>query len=237
MIFLISPSKTMKPCLENGIHTIPMFQQESRVLLQIIQKMTIEELRKLFACSSAIATENYHRFQQFEEVHTAIYAYIGQVYQGIHQVPLSSKQVQFLQEHLFIVSGLYGLVRPLDLIGLYRLPMDVKLQGLELFEYWKPYLKQELKGQLLVNLCSEEYAAAFEDESLSVIHIEFLTKEHRTPHSMKLKLLRGQMIHFIAVNRINDIESLQQIQVDNYTYDEVLSSGQRFIYKEQSTSL
>jgi uncharacterized protein len=237
MIYLISPSKTMKPHPCTADYSTPLFKKESQTLLQVIQQFNMEQLMTLFACSKAIATENFQRFQRFEEVHTAIYAYTGQVYQGIHQVPLHSEQIHFLQEHLFIVSGLYGLVRPLDVIGLYRLPMDLKLQEKELFCYWKPYLKSVLQNHQLVNLCSDEYFAAFKDESLDILTVEFLTKEQRTPHSMKLKYLRGQMIQFVAINRVNDVKSLQQIQVENYVYDEVLSSKQKLIYKEQSRSL
>jgi cytoplasmic iron level regulating protein YaaA (DUF328/UPF0246 family) len=237
MIFLISPSKTMKPHPCTTDYSTPMFKKESQVLLQVIQQFDIEQLMTLFACSKAIATDNYHRFQRFEEVHTAIYSYTGQVYQGIHKVPLNSDQIHFLQKHLYIVSGLYGLVRPLDVIGLYRLPMDLTLKEKELCCYWKPYLKPILQHHQLVNLCSDEYYAAFKDESLDIINVEFLTKEQRTPHSMKLKSLRGQMIQLVAINRVDDVESLQLVQVENYVYDEVLSSRQKLVYKEQSRSL
>ena len=233
MIILISPSKTMKQHHQEDGHSKPIFHEKSLSLLAILKQLSVEELVSFYGCSKTIALENQKRLFDFQENNRAIFSYTGQLFQGLQAMTFSKSEMNYLQEHVRVVSGLYGLVQPLDSIGLYRLPMESKLMGKSLDQFWKPLLVPKLLNHEIINVCSEEYARAFKDESLQVIDIVFLTKDERLPHSMKLKLLRGKFVRELVIHPISNRKQWSFVQVDNYYFQEKLSHPFKFVYQEK----
>lgn len=248
MLILISPAKTLDYSTPNFTEsTQPDFQTDTRALVRIMKKKSAKEIGELMHISENLAELNDERFKNFQNDFTevnskqAILAFKGDVYTKIDVDEYSKEDFEFAQEHLRILSGLYGLLKPLDLIQPYRLEMGIKLEnkkGKNLYEFWDKKISKAINaasnGNTIINLASQEYFKAVHLKSLKsrVITIDF--KEYKDD-SYKIvgffaKQARGMMSNFAIKNRIIDPEQLKTFSESGYEYSEKLSSDNNWIF-------
>jgi uncharacterized protein len=238
LILLLSPSKSLRelPLRRNDSPSQPRLLHESIKLLLLAQGLDRVALMELMHISEKIADLNVARFAAWqlpftpENAQPAIFAFTGDVYQGMQPEAWSVNDAAFAQNHVRILSGLYGILRPLDLIQAYRLEMGIALRnerGSNLYHFWKqilpPLLGSDLAEQgdaVVLNLASEEYFKAIDTKNLAgkVYNIDF--KELRNHKyrviSFSAKRARGMMANYIVKNRLNTIASLYGFNEDNY---------------------
>lgn len=252
MIVVISPSKT-QDFSSNGVpklHTQPQLLEHSELLVKEMQKQSAAEIAKLMEVSDKIAELNYERFQTFstpfspDNAKQALYAFKGDVYTGIDLENYSKKEIDFAQNHLRILSGLYGLLRPLDLIQPYRLEMKIKLKnkrGKDLYTFWDRRLTTVLNAELaeqkkpvLINLASNEYFKAIHKKELQAAIYTPVFKEFKNGKYSTIaifaKKARGLMADFIIKNKIKQPEKLKTFQLEGYEYNESLSKGNEWVF-------
>lgn len=236
MIYLISPSKTMIHSKLILPSSEPLFNREAFQLVNQLKKKSIKSLMILFSASEKIAKENSLRFHTFgNEVSTALLSYTGHQFMHMNPLAFYQEELMFLQEHLYILSGLYGVLKPLDGISLYRMPMEVIINGKKRSKYFEPKIYEILKEEKIINLCSSEYSDALSNK-LDVIDIDFFYEKNGKLKidSMEAKMMRGKMIHYIGKNQINTIEGLLQFEENHYSYKEELSSEKRVVFIKNS---
>lgn len=241
MIIYIACAKIMTGSLPAGISltTAPHFQDEANRIALLMAGCDVVELKNRLHVNTAIARENWERFQSFfDETKKAIpaaFAYDGMVFKKLAPETFSADELPYLNEHLLIASFLYGLLRPLDLIKPYRLEGNVMLSelgGLNLFEHWKPlltdYFIERIKADdgILVNLASEEMKSLLDWNRVKK-EVEIITPDFHVMKDGKLKTIviytkmcRGAMTRFILKNRITSPEELKLFEYEGFTLDE-----------------
>ena len=238
MIVLLSPAKTLDFSPSNvKKHSKPRMLADSEVLVNILKKKSANDLKKLMGVSDKIATLNVERYQSYKTPFTlknskqAALAFKGDVYTGLEANTFDETDMGFAQEHIRILSGLYGVLKPLDLMQAYRLEMGTRLKNgvhKNLYEFWDAriteLLNKDLKkasGNTVVNLASKEYFHAVKPDLLKgeLLHIEF--KELRNGAykviSFNAKKARGRMAHLIVKEQVTDPEMLKTLVVNDYT--------------------
>lgn len=252
MLFVLSPAKTLDfetPC--NKETSYPKFQKEALELIGVLKEKSPEEIQNLMDLSENLAELNAHRYQKFAKAKNtkrakqAVYAFKGDVYVGLEAEELSDDDLLYAQEHLRILSGLYGILKPLDLIQPYRLEMGTRLAFDDyrtLYAYWADKLSKELNKQskkvankTLINLASQEYFKAVDLKALkmNVIDVEFLDNKNGQYKiiSFFAKKARGLMAQYIIKNRIENVEDLQGFDYEGYFYDAASSTENKLIFK------
>lgn len=244
MLILISPAKIMRT---NGLHqaqSIPYFQHESKQILGLLQTYDVKDLMKLMRVKEAVAIQNKQRFKelQFDVKGTcALETYDGMQYKSMHLEDANEEIWSYLQEHLCILSGLYGLLRPNDSIYPYRLEMQAKLQVNEekdLYAFWQSrlirYIKQQYQGQSIINLMSKEYAACVSPlhKKKNWLDIVFYVEKQGMlkVESTQAKKARGMMVRWMAEHVCTDVEEIKLFDMDGYEFDPLLSSPSKFIF-------
>jgi len=251
MIVVISPAKSLNfKCCSPDYHTIPEFIDESIQLVTELKEKSVEDLKLLMKVSDKIAKLNHDRYQKFCTPFTlsnskqSIFAFDGSVYNGIKIQNYDEETLDFTQKHLRILSGLYGLLRPLDLIQAYRLEMSIKLhnkKGKNLYEFWADRLTASInssmksnKTDVLINLASQEYFKAINVEILKgkVINIVFQEKRNDKYKviSFSARKARGQMVNYILQNRITNPAKIKNFSRDNYKFNNKLSNSQNWFF-------
>ncbi len=252
MLMMLSPSKTLdfQTPPQTEAQTQPAFLDDARALVDRLRGYTPQDLAQLMGIREPLAELNAQRFQQWSPPFTldnakqAVLAFKGDVYDGLAAEDLSEDDLRFAQEHLRILSGLYGLLRPLDLIQPYRLEMGTKLpteRGKNLYAFWGDTLAKALDEALaaaeasaLVNLASSEYFKAVKTAALSVpvvtpVFKERKNGEHKTV-AIYAKKARGLMARYAIVNRISDPDDLKQFDADGYRFTKKLSSEREWVF-------
>ncbi len=232
MKIVIAPSKTMvttkiKPDRE------ALFDYRKEII-KGLKALSVDDLITLFDVNQKIALQNYERFQNFEENNIAIFAYTGQQFKHLDATSLEDKSLTYLDDHLFIMSGLYGLVRPFDGVGLYRLPMGVKWDGTLHKNNWKPIISNYLEGEVVINLASKEYSDAIDTKKVKMITIDFMVEKNgkmKKAPAMEAKRLRGLMVRKMAEEKIQSIDALKTLSIDGYGIIENLSDSNTLKYK------
>lgn len=251
MIVVISPSKTQDfEVPVRGECSQPLFWHESKILLEELRKLSREEIGKLMEISDKLADLNFNRFRNFSPFFDennskqAFLAFRGDVYDGLKADEFSPEDQYFAQNHLRILSGFYGLLRPNDLIQPYRLEMKTALKnprGKNLYEFWgeklKVYLEKEISvfdEKVLVNLASEEYAKALHLKKFAHRVITPVFKEDKggkySVVALFAKKARGMMANFIIKNRITIPENIKAFQESGYLYAEKLSDANEWVF-------
>jgi cytoplasmic iron level regulating protein YaaA (DUF328/UPF0246 family) len=235
MKILLAPSKTMADAPAEA-KTDPDFPAKTNALLNRLRKYSVSELKSLFDVSDAIAQENYDRFQAFNPVHKAMDAYTGYMFKMMDKPSLSNEALAYIERHLLIVSGLYGLVKMTDKIGHYRLPMGVKVEGEALDQYWEDTLTEALKGEFVIDLLSQEYRNAFHMNDLDSVTIDFVEiKDGREKRpAMMLKKCRGLMVRACAQGFVTDRDSLKKLNIDGFIYNDEKSSDAYFVFERHA---
>lgn len=241
MLTIISPAKTLdyQSPLITSDYSKPQFMPETQQLVEVCKKLSANELAKLMSISPKLAEVNYQRFQDWHANFTpnnarqAILAFKGDVYEGLHVEDFTDKDLSFAQSHLRILSGLYGVLRPLDLIQPYRLEMGIRLKNghnSNLYQFWgdklTDYLNKELAQSAtptLINLASNEYFKAIKAKQLkaSIIQPVFLdkSKDEFKVISFYAKKARGLMSRFIIKNNINQSNDIKSFNLEGYQFD------------------
>ena len=252
MITLLSPSKKLNFNEQNIVHshTECDFIQSAEVLANEAKNLTEDDLKELMHISDNLAKLNRERFDRWSlpfspsNAKQAILAFDGGVYSGLQAEEFEEKDFNFAQDHLRILSGLYGILKPLDLIQPYRLEMGVSFnnkRGKNLYEFWKDDLTKNLNNTLkkhknptIVNCASIEYFSAidlnkFNGEILSVIFKEYRNDELKFI-SFNAKKARGLMTQYIMRNRIDNRNDIKDFNYENYSFDSKLSDESTFIF-------
>lgn len=238
MKILISPAKSLdfeSKIPTNDFSEIP-FLEQTKVLSQKMDLKSKDDLKKLMNISDQLAELNYQRFQDFsfpftkENARQAVYSFSGDVYKGLDVYTLPEEHIDSMQNSLRILSGFYGLLKPLDLIQPYRLEMGTSLKvnsSNNLYEFWgssiTDYLNQEMvKDELLVNLASKEYFKAVQSKNLQASLVTPIFKDYKNG---KLKIIsffakkaRGQMARYIIDNGIETLNELKGFDIDGYGF-------------------
>ncbi len=233
MLIILAPSKTLD--FENPTpawvkSTLPPFQQEAQQIAACLRQMHQHELATLMHVSETIAQTNHERFMQWGEVtKAALWAYRGDVYKGMYADELTQEDADWAQNHLAIMSGLYGIVRPYDLISPYRLEMKAKLYvkgHKDIYAFWGDKLYEYAdahSGGIICNLASDEYARPVTSQSVSRI-ITPIFMDHRPggrigPAPIYNKMMRGVLAHWMIINQIDDPGRLCEFTAHGYTFD------------------
>ncbi len=253
MITILSPAKSLDFETQSPhefAYTAPAFRKESETLIATLREKSPEELGNLMNLSENLAMLNYQRYQQWQyptdesQARPAILAFKGDVYQGLQAETFTKEQMDFAQTHLRILSGLHGLLAPLDLILPYRLEMGTKLlvdKQKNLYGFWDTKIQEKLKellGQhknaVLVNLASNEYAKAAKLASLGHRVITPVFKERKGDKlqivSFYAKKARGLMAAFIVKHGIDDPEALKAFDTEGYLFEPALSKENEWFF-------
>ncbi len=253
MLALISPAKTLdyESALPTDQHTLPRLLEHSQQLIDVSRKLSASEIASLMSVSEKIAQLNVARFREwqpefnFSNARQAIFAFKGDVYTGLDAYDLTSQDLEFAQTHLRMLSGLYGLLRPLDLMMPYRLEMGTKLanaRGHNLYEFWGDKITQlvnadleEANSDLLVNLASDEYYKSVKESKVKakIIKPVFLDQKNGKYKviSFYAKKARGLMARYIIQNQLNRVEDLKSFNIDGYYFDAVSSIQGELVFK------
>lgn len=244
MNIIISPAKTFKIRRLKNKSCDCLYENKKNELVSIIKEKSVEELKKLWKCSDKIADESYKLYENFDSASKgcAILSFDGIQYQYMDVDSLDEKQLEYLQEHLRILSGLYGILRPLDEISKYRLDFEDKI--INLYEFWKDEIRNHFKGEDIIDLASKEYGQNiykyldktpvkidFKEEVLVDGKIKLKTKA--TPS----KILRGRMVNYMARNNVEDIEQLKKFSCDGYNYSEDYSDINKLVFVKTKASV
>lgn len=255
MLVVISPAKTLDfetPWKIN--HTQPQFLEDSQELIQQLQKLSIKKVGDLMSISEKLSILNAERFSNWhlpftkDNAKPAILAFRGDVYTGLDADSFSKKDFTFAQEHLRILSGLYGLLRPLDLIQPYRLEMGTDFKnhrGNNLYAFWNEQITQHLNNELssrkkpaLINLASNEYWSVVNPKRLDARIITPVFKDQKNGQykiiSFFAKKARGMMAAYIIKNRINKPEDLKLFDAEGYQFNPEMSRGDQWIFTRDS---
>lgn len=253
MYIIISPAKTFKIPDNTSLKPyVPLtFHEATRILVKQLSQYTVEDLKQLMKMSEALAEVNEARYKAFfnpsQDSYEAIYAFYGEVYKALQVESLDHEAISFMQNHMGILSGLYGLIKPLDRIQAYRLEMGTTLSVGEkknLYEFWKDDLTKYVLAQLerqkekgfLVNLASEEYSKVLDLKAISkqypVIQMSFkeASGENYRVVGMYAKKARGQMLRFICENKIEQVEELKQFSGSGYSWNKALSTEKHLVF-------
>jgi uncharacterized protein len=250
MKIIISPAKSLN--FEKKIpfqkHTLPNFLTEAQVVHTVVKKKNPKQLMELMDISEKLANLNWKRNQDWslpftpENARQAVFAFDGEVYIGLDAYSLTEVQLQFLQERLFILSGWYGILRPLDLIQAYRLEMGTSLavkSSKNLYEFWKTkateYVNKALSNDdIFVNLASSEYASVLDFKKIKATVI---TPEFKDYKDGRLKMIsffakkaRGLMVRFIAETNAVSIDDLKKFNYEGYAFDANLSTANKLVF-------
>lgn len=251
MFILLSPAKSLDFATPAPVKTTSalLFEKDALYLASLAAQLSSPQLQTMMGISPALAELNVERFasilNQTATAKQAIFAFDGDVYTGLHATQLSVPSLNYLQKHLRILSGLYGILRPFDLIYAYRLEMGSSLKnaaGTSLYAYWSDklnaYLQEEIrasKAKAVINLASEEYAKAAKLKSLGVpvIHPIFQdkAKDQYKVISFFAKRARGAMARYCAEHRISKPQQLKAFDVDGYHYCEEESSESKWVFR------
>jgi len=257
MLTIISPAKTLdyESKLATQRYTQPELLDKSSQLINIAKKMTPADISSLMGISDKLALLNAERFNDWKPDFTpdnarqAILAFKGDVYTGLQAEDFSEQDFDFAQAHLRMLSGLYGLLRPLDLMRPYRLEMGIRLanpQGSNLYSFWGDLLTEKLNtllaeqgDKVLVNLASDEYFKAVKPAKLQaeIIKPVFLDEKNGKYKviSFYAKKARGLMSRFIIKERLKKADQLQDFNLEGYQFDATRSQGNELVFtrKEQ----
>ena len=251
MIILLSPAKSLDfdRTSSNGV-TQPRLLKDTEQLIKILSKKSAKKLQKLMHISDNIAAQNEKRYKAFDQNHDknnsrpAVLAFDGDVYKGLQNDNLSDDDLHYAQKHVRILSGLYGLLRPMDLIQPYRLEMGTKLvnrRGKNLYQFWgdriTKLLNEDLEKSgtdLIVNLASNEYFSSINKKRQNGKLLTINFKEYKGDDlkfiSFNAKKARGLLTRYIVDNRISSQEEIKGFDYERYSFSEENSSEDKWMF-------
>lgn len=253
MLFVLSPAKKLDydSVLPTESHTQPLFVKEAAQLIKVLKTQSTAEVAALMDLSDALAQLNVDRYASWKTTFTqknarqAVLAFNGDVYEGMNAATLKEKDLHWAQDHVVILSGLYGVLRPLDLMQPYRLEMGTKLKnpgGATLYAFWQktiaPYLNERLakeKNPIVVNLASEEYFKAIDLKALNARIVQCVFQDGKNDVykvvSFHAKRARGLMARYAIEKRVTKPEDLTKFDSEGYAYVASLSTGDKLVFR------
>ncbi len=256
MLFLLSPAKSLDYDTPAGDvpHTQPQFVPQASELIGILKQKSPQEIAALMDLSDTLSGLNVARYQAWRPKFTAknakqaVLAFNGDVYDGLNAKTLDAVALSWLQQHVCILSGLYGVLRPLDYMQPYRLEMGTALpnaHGKNLYDFWgsqiAEHLNQRLKGEvspLVVNLASQEYFKAVDKHALKARVIDCVFEDFKGGKfkgiSFHAKRARGLMARFAAQHRVLLPEQLKAFDADGYAFDAAASEPLRLVFRRRA---
>lgn len=256
MLFLLSPAKSLdyETPLAGQPHTAPLFVKESKVLIDVLRTQSPQQIAELMDLSDKLSALNVARYHAWstrateKNARQAALAFDGDVYGGLDARNMSADDLVWAQNHVCVLSGLYGVLRPLDLMQPYRLEMGTQLanpHGANLYAYWgsriSEYLNQRLKSDtspVVINLASNEYFKAVDQKALKAQVVECVFQEYKGGQykivSFFAKRARGLMARYATVNRLTHIDQLKAFDSEGYGFDAKASSPAKLVFRRKS---
>ena len=256
MLTVLSPAKsldfvTATPAAVGKIATQPQFVAQAKQLNQLLRQLDVPQLANLMSISDKLAVLNVARNHEWSPEFTldnskpAILAFDGDVYDGLSARSMGEDDLSWMQNHLCILSGLYGVLRPLDFMQPYRLEMGTRLankKGRDLYAFWGSQIAdylQSRKPSVIVNLASQEYFKSVDQSALKAPVLDCVFEEWRgTTYkivSLYAKRARGLMTRFIVTERLENPEQLQAFDTEGYAFDAEFSTPSRYVFRRGRT--
>lgn len=247
MLILISPAKTMREEGRQKPVSIPVLYEKSEVLLEAIRSYCVEDLMKLMKVKESIAKETKQKFQEMRfDTHgvCALESYDGIAFKSMKLDMLDKKAWEYLQQHLRILSGFYGMVKPMDSIYPYRMEMQLRFpvkENKHLYAFWNDTIAQACladlknhKEQILINLASKEYDKAILPyvDKKQVLTIRFCIEKDGVlkTESTQVKMARGLMVSYMAAHQVETKEEIKKFAEDGYWFEESISTEEEFVF-------
>ena len=257
MLFLLSPAKSLDyetPLPEGLRATLPQFVQQSHRLIEVLREQSPQQIASLMSISDPLAALNVARYQAWSPRFTdrnsrqAVLAFDGDVYGGLDARALTADDLEWAQLHIAILSGLYGVLRPLDRLQPYRLEMGTRLAteaGADLYRFWGRQISDHLNAQLradrtpvVINLASQEYFRAVDTQVLKARVVECVFQEWKSGVykivSFHAKRARGLMAHYAVQHRLLTPEQLHGFDLEGYGYDASASAPDRLVFRRKT---
>ncbi len=254
-MFLLSPAKSLdyETPASDVPHTLPQFVPQSQALIEVLRQKSPQQIAELMDLSDALSALNVARYEAWSPKFSAknakqsVLAFNGDVYEGLDAKSLSLKDLEWAQAHVGILSGLYGVLRPLDWMQPYRLEMGTTLQtdkGSNLYKFWGAQIAEYLNAQLakdktpvIVNLASQEYFKSVDRKVLKARVIDCVFEDFKGGKykiiSFNAKRARGLMARYAVQNKINHPEGLQGFDVEGYNFDPAVSEPDRLVFRRK----
>ena len=246
MKIIISPAKKMNIDTDTlACRSIPVFLDETKELLVWMRRLTFGQAKELWKCNDKVAEQNYRSFQEMDlerNLTPAVIAYEGIQYQYMAPAVFGGAQTDYIQEHLCILSGFYGVLKPFDGVTPYRLEMQAKAsEAGDLYKFWGDKLYREVTreeqgaGSLIVNLASKEYSKcvekylAPEDTYLTIVFGELEDGKVKQKGTFA-KMARGEMVRYLAENNVQEPEGIKGFDRLGYCFDEALSGEREYVF-------
>ncbi|MEY4663855.1 MAG: hypothetical protein RLZZ239_2328 [Pseudomonadota bacterium] len=258
MLFLLSPAKSLDyaPPAPEVPHTLPQFVPQSKALIEVLRQKSPQQIAELMDLSDTLSALNVARYQAWRPKFTeknakqAVLAFNGDVYEGLDAKTLSLQELEWAQKHVGILSGLYGVLRPLDWMQPYRLEMGTTLatdQGPNLYKFWGAQIAEWLNAQLakdktpvIVNLASQEYFKSVDRKVLKARVIECVFEDFKGGQykiiSFNAKRARGLMARFAIQNKISHPDGLLGFDAESYAYAPAVSEPERLVFRRKLTA-
>ncbi len=256
MIFLLSPAKSLDyatPAPADLPHTLPQFVKQSTQLIELLRPKSPQQIAELMDLSDELSSLNVARYQSWRPRFTAknskqaILAFNGDVYEGLDAKSLNTAELEWAQTHLASLSGLYGLLRPLDWMQPYRLEMGTMLAnsaGSNLYKFWGSSIAEHLnlqfaeeKSPIIVNLASQEYFKAVDRKALQARVVECVFEEYKNGTykviSFFAKRARGLMARYAIQKRIKDVSKLEAFNSEGYAFHATGSTPDRLVFRRK----
>lgn len=255
MLFLLSPAKSLNfETPADGVpHSEPLFVKQSTELIKVLKTQSPQAISSLMGLSDTLAQLNVARYQAWKPKCTeknskqAVLAFNGDVYEGLDAKSLKTKDLAWAQDHVAILSGLYGVLRPLDWMQPYRLEMGTALQtpkGTTLYQFWGPQISEHLNARLssskeptIVNLASQEYFKAVDRKTLKARVVECVFEDYKGGKykiiSFFAKRARGLMARYAIENRITTVKGLEGFDLEGYAFDAKASDADRKVFRRK----
>lgn len=253
LLFLLSPAKKLdySSPVRTTLHTQPQMVAQAQALISVLKQKSSKEIQALMKLSDTLTQLNVQRYADWEPIFSlnnarqAVLAFNGDVYEGLQAKELSDEQLQWAQGHALILSGLYGVLRPLDLMQPYRLEMGTRLAtfaGKNLYEYWGSQIAEYINAYFdaaqkptVVNLASNEYFKAVNLTVLQAPVVDCVFQEQKGDTwkiiSFYAKKARGLMLRYAIDHKINTLEGLKSFAVEGYQFSPEASSEQRLVFR------
>lgn len=246
---IISPAKTMKIDNDTFAHRqMPVFIEKTQILLDYLEDLGYEELKSIWKCSDKLAKENFDRIKNmdlYNNLTPAILSFEGLQYKYMAAGVFTYGELDYIEEHLRILSGFYGILRPFDGIVPYRLEMKSKLmdwQYKSLYEFWQGKIAESIFSETdcIINLASKEYSdniCKYLNEDVKVINCVFgeFIDGRVIEKATLIKMARGEMVRFMAENNIKDVEELKKFDRLTYLYRDDLSDKRTYVFIKQES--
>lgn len=245
MKIIISPAKKMNIDTDTlAFRSMPSFLSETEELLAWMRRLTFAEAKAIWKCNDKIAEQNYRRFQEMDlerNLTPAVIAYEGIQYQYMAPAVFGGEQTDYIQEHLRILSGFYGVLKPFDGVTPYRLEMQAKAsEAGDLYKFWGDKLYREVAGEekdggLILNLASKEYSKCIEkyltpeDTYVTVVFGELADGKVKQKGTLA-KMARGEMVRYLAKNKVEDPERIKGFDRLGYCFEETLSNEKEYVF-------